>query len=206
MFDFSLEDYEKKYDLLVGVDEVGRGPLAGPVVACAIIMPKNSIIDGVMDSKKCSPKNREALDLLIREEAIAIGIGIEDEQSIDEINIKAATRKAMKTAVENMKDPLGNPIQGEMVFIDAEEIDTDLPQISIIKGDDRCYPIACASIVAKVYRDRMMVEYDNEYPEYGFSAHKGYGTKKHREAILEYGPCSIHRRTFLRKILNEYSK
>lgn len=203
MFDFSLEEYEKKYEFLAGVDEVGRGPLAGPVVACAVVMPKGLLIEGVKDSKKLTPKKREALDLLIRENAIGIGIGIEDEKSIDDINIKQATRKAMKQALENIISSTGEKISPEMVFVDAENIDCTIPQESIIKGDDRCFIIACASIVAKVLRDKMMIDYEEQYPGYDFAKNKGYGTKKHREALLEIGPCPIHRKTFLRKILNE---
>ncbi len=202
MFDFSLEEYEKKYNLLAGVDEVGRGPLAGPVVACAVIMPKGMIIEGVKDSKKLTPKKRDMLDLLIREHALGIGIGIEDEKSIDEINIKQATRKAMKTALDNIFTKEGEKISADIVFVDAEKIDCQIPQESLIKGDDRCFIIACASIVAKVLRDKMMVEYEEQYPGYDFAKNKGYGTKKHREALLEIGPCSIHRKTFLRKILH----
>lgn len=202
MFDFSLEEYEKKYNLLAGVDEVGRGPLAGPVVACAVIMPKGMIIEGVKDSKKLTPKKRNMLDLLIREHALGIGIGIEDEKSIDEINIKQATRKAMKTALDNIFTKEGEKISADIVFVDAENIDCQIPQESLIKGDDRCFIIACASIVAKVLRDKMMIEYEEQYPGYDFAKNKGYGTKKHREALLEIGPCPIHRKTFLRKILH----
>lgn len=201
MFDFDIEPYYEKYINLAGVDEVGRGPLAGPVVACAVIMPKGKYIDGIKDSKKLSEKKRIILDKAIREEAIAIGIGVVDEKVIDEINIKQATLKAMKIAVENLKDKDGNIIKPDMVFIDAEKIDTEIPQVSLIKGDYRCYPIACASIVAKVFRDAMFIEYDRMYPGYEFLNNKGYGTKKHREAILEKGIVDIHRRSFLKKIL-----
>lgn len=201
MFDFDIEPYYEKYINLAGVDEVGRGPLAGPVVACAVIMPKGKYIDGIKDSKKLLEKKRIILDKAIREEAIAIGIGVVDEKVIDEINIKQATLKAMKIAVERLKDKDGNIIKPDMVFIDAEKIDTEIPQVSLIKGDDRCYPIACASIVAKVFRDAMFIEYDRMYPGYEFLNNKGYGTKKHREAILEKGIVDIHRRSFLKKIL-----
>lgn len=201
MFDFDIEPYYEKYINLAGVDEVGRGPLAGPVVACAVIMPKGKYIDGIKDSKKLSEKKRIILDKAIREEAIAIGIGVVDEKVIDEINIKQATLKAMKIAVESLKDKDGNIIKPDMVFIDVEKIDTEIPQVSLIKGDDRCYPIACASIVAKVFRDAMFIEYDRMYPGYEFLNNKGYGTKKHREAILEKGIVDIHRRSFLKKIL-----
>ncbi|MDO5649827.1 MAG: ribonuclease HII [Gallicola sp.] len=202
MFDFSLEEYEKNYEYLAGVDEVGRGPLAGPVVACAVVMPKGILIEGVKDSKKLTPKKRDALDLLIRDKALGIGIGIEREASIDEINIKQATRKAMKTALENIRTKEGEKIEADIVFVDAEQIDCSIPQESLIKGDDRCFIIACASIVAKVLRDKMMVEYEKDYPGYDFANNKGYGTKKHRQALLEIGPCPIHRKTFLRKILH----
>lgn len=203
MFDFDIEPYYKDYKYLAGVDEVGRGPLAGPVVACAIIMPKGKYIEGIKDSKKLSEKKRNTLDKIIREEAVAIGIGVVDEKLIDEINIKQATLKAMKIAVENLKDREGNLIKPDMVFVDAEKIDIEIPQESLIKGDDRCYPIACASIVAKVFRDAMFIEYDRLYPGYEFINNKGYGTKKHREAILEKGIVEIHRRSFLTKILGK---
>lgn len=201
MFDFDIESFYEKYDFIAGVDEVGRGPLAGPVVSCAVIMPKHKYIDGIKDSKKLSEKKRIKFDELIREEAVAIGIGVVDEKVIDEINIKQATRLAMKIAVENMKTKNGDIIKPEIVFIDAEEIDINIPQQALIKGDDRCYPIACASIVAKVYRDKMFIEYDEKYPGYDFLNNKGYGTKRHREAILEKGIIEIHRKSFLKKIL-----
>lgn len=206
MFDFDLRDYERDYEFIAGVDEVGRGPLAGPVVACAVIMPKGEEIPGVMDSKKLTPKKREALDKIIREKAIAIGIGMMDEKAIDEINIRQATLRAMKEAVLNLKDAKGNLFKPGYIFVDAEKIDIDIPQEALIKGDDHCYPIACASILAKVYRDNIMVKYEDVYPGYDLAKNKGYGTKKHREALLEKGPTPIHRRSFLRKILNGKNK
>lgn len=195
-------DILKKYTgkLICGVDEVGRGPLAGPVVACAVIMG-NEKIDGVKDSKKLSAKKREALNKEIIEKAKAIGIGVVDEKVIDEINIKQATRLAMRIAVTDLKDKSGNIVRPDVVMIDAENIDMDIEQVSIIKGDELIYEISCASIVAKVLRDSYFIELDEKYPGYDFLNNKGYGTKKHREALLEMGPTPIHRKTFLKKIL-----
>lgn len=195
-------DILKKYmgKLICGVDEVGRGPLAGPVVACAVIMG-NEKIDGVKDSKKLSAKKREALNKEIIEKAKAIGIGVVDEKVIDEINIKQATRLAMRIAVTDLKDKSGNIVRPDVVMIDAENIDMDIEQVSIIKGDELIYEISCASIVAKVLRDSYFIELDEKYPGYDFLNNKGYGTKKHREALLEMGPTPIHRKTFLKKIL-----
>ena len=195
-------DILKKYSgkLICGVDEVGRGPLAGPVVACAVIMG-NEKIDGVKDSKKLSAKKREALNKEIIEKAKAIGIGVVDEKVIDEINIKQATRLAMRIAVADLKDKSGNIVRPDVVMIDAENIDMDIEQVSIIKGDELIYEISCASIVAMVLRDSYFIELDEKYPGYDFLNNKGYGTKKHREALLEMGPTPIHRKTFLKKIL-----
>ncbi|WP_055078958.1 ribonuclease HII [Lagierella massiliensis] len=195
-------DILKKYSgkLICGVDEVGRGPLAGPVVACAVIMG-NEKIDGVKDSKQLSAKKREALNKEIIEKAKAIGIGVVDEKVIDEINIKQATRLAMRIAVADLKDKSGNIVRPDVVMIDAENIDMDIEQVSIIKGDELIYEISCASIVAKVLRDSYFIELDEKYPGYDFLNNKGYGTKKHREALLEMGPTPIHRKTFLKKIL-----
>lgn len=203
MIDFKMEGYYEKYKLIAGIDEVGRGPLAGPVVSCAAIMPNGEFIEGVKDSKKLSEKKRILLDEKIRENAIAIGIGIVDEKTIDNINIKQATRLSMKYAVENLIDKNGNKIIPEILFIDAENIDLNIKQVSLIKGDDHCYNIACASIVAKVFRDSMFVEYEQEYPGYDLIKNKGYGTKSHREAILKLGVTPIHRKTFLKKLLGE---
>lgn len=195
-------DVLKKYSgkLICGVDEVGRGPLAGPVVACAVIMGDEHI-EGVKDSKKLSAKKREALNKKIIERAKAIGVGVIDERVIDEINIKQATRLAMKIAVEDLKDKQGRKVRPDVVMIDAEHIDIDIEQVSLIKGDDLIYEISCASIVAKVLRDSYFIELDEKYPGYDFLNNKGYGTKKHREALLELGPTPIHRKTFLKKIL-----
>lgn len=195
-----LDELNKKIELLklaCGVDEVGRGPIAGPVVACAIIMPVQEKIEGVKDSKKLSEKKREKLSKEILDSAVAWGVGVVDERKIDEINILQATLLAMKTAVESMKDSSGNIVEPELVLVDAEHINIDYPQISVIKGDDRVYAISCASIVAKVYRDRIMIDYGKNYPEYLFEKHKGYGTKAHYEAIKKHGILPIHRRSFL---------
>ena len=195
-------DVLKKYSgkIICGVDEVGRGPLAGPVVACAVIM-EGEHIEGVKDSKKLSAKKRETLNKEIIEKAKAIGIGVIDEKVIDEINIKQATRLAMKIAVEDLKDKQGRVVRPDVVMIDAEHIDIDIEQVSLIKGDELVYEISCASFVAKVLRDSYFIELDEKYPGYDFLNNKGYGTKKHREALLELGPTPIHRKTFLKKIL-----
>lgn len=183
--------------LVCGIDEVGRGPLAGPVVACAIIMPHGEKIQGVRDSKKLSEKKREQLYDTILDQCLAWGIGQCDERMIDAINIRRATLVAMREALLSLKTKKGEILVPDLVLVDAEHIETDLEQISVVHGDDRIYAISCASIVAKVRRDRMMRAYDARYPEYGFAAHKGYGTKAHYAAIREHGILPIHRRSFL---------
>jgi len=182
---------------IAGADEAGRGPLAGPVVAACVIMPFFDFIEGVNDSKKLTPKNRERLYDLITKHAIAWGVGIVDEKQIDEINILCAARRAFEIAVNSLS------IKPYHLFTDAMNVNLEIPYTSLIKGDERVYSIAAASIVAKVTRDALMCEYDKIYPEYGFAQHKGYGTKQHREAILKYGACEIHRKTFLKKLLPE---
>ncbi|MDY6064759.1 MAG: ribonuclease HII [Finegoldia sp.] len=200
MFEIDFRDFEE--NLICGIDEVGRGPLAGPVVTCAIIMPKDQEpIEGVRDSKKLSEKKRLLYKDLILESCIGYAVNFTSEKVIDEINIKQATRLSMKKSLESIRDKDNKLIRPDLVLIDAETIDTDIKQKSFIKGDDRLYPIACASIVAKVIRDQYMVDMSKLYPEYGFEKHKGYGTKLHREMIVEHGPCPIHRRTFLKKII-----
>ncbi len=193
-------DYEKNFSetLIAGIDEAGRGPLAGPVVCACVIMPlgEEDIIEGVNDSKQLSEKKREYLYSKIIEKAISYSIVEVDEKTIDEINIYQATRLGMKKALEGLK------IKPQRVLIDAMRIDTELPQNSIIKGDTLSYNIAAASILAKVYRDRLMERYDKIYPQYGFAKHKGYGTKSHYEALKKYGKSQIHRESFL-KNLNE---
>lgn len=189
---YEKEYYSKGYNCICGIDEAGRGPLAGPVVAGAVILPKDCLIEGVNDSKKISEKKREKLYDDITKNALAWAVGVVDNNVIDEINILNATRKAMKMAIEGLK------IKPDYILIDAEKkVDTDgIPYLPIIKGDALSISIAAASIIAKVTRDRMMREYDEIFPMYGFGKHKGYGTKAHIEAIGKYGICMIHRKTF----------
>ena len=182
------------YAAVCGVDEVGRGPLAGPVVCAAVIMPQNAVIEGVDDSKKLSAKKREVLDVLIRQNAIAYAICRIEPQVIDEINILEATRLCMKNAVESLAVSPG------FVLTDGNmTLDISIPQRSLIKGDSLCYSIGAASIIAKVYRDKIMDEYALIYPQYGFEKNKGYGTAAHIAAIKEAGICPIHRRSFTKK-------
>lgn len=202
MLQIENEIYEKGYKYIACIDEVGRGCLAGNVVTCAIIMPKDILIEGVNDSKKLTPKKRDKLFDEIMDKAIAVGIGELDSKVIDEINIKNATKMAMLLAIANLKTKDGQSIYPDYLLIDAEKLDTDIPQSNIIKGDATCHGIAAASIVAKVTRDRQMIELDDKYPEYNFKSNKGYGTKDHVEALLKYGPKDIHRMTFLKKILD----
>lgn len=201
MLEIENKLYETGYEYVACIDEVGRGCLFGEVVACAIIMPKGISISGVKDSKKLTPKKREELYDIILEKSIAYGIGRVDNRVIDEINIKQATRLAMKYAVENLKDDLGNTVKPDFLLIDAESIDLDIVQESINKGDSLSHGIACASIIAKVFRDKLCNNWDGIYPNYGIGKHKGYGTKAHVEAIKKFGPTNFHRNTFLRKIL-----
>lgn len=188
--------YEKGYEYIAGMDEVGRGPLAGPVVSCTLILPQDSHLLYINDSKKISISKREALFEKIKEEALSIGIGIVDNDMIDEVNIYEGTKQSMKDAIDNSQ------ISPQMVLIDAMYIDgLSIAQKSIIKGDEKCYSIAAASIVAKVTRDKMMDTYDEMYPEYHFKSNKGYGTQEHIDAIHKYGTCPIHRMSFLNNIL-----
>lgn len=192
-----MQVFERKYQefsYICGIDEAGRGPLAGPVVAGACILPKDVRILYLNDSKKVSKKKRELLYDEITEKALAWGVGIVSEQRIDEINILEATREAMRKAVESLS------ITPDLLLIDAVHIpEMQMKQVGIVKGDQRSISIAAASILAKVTRDRMMVEYDNAFPEYGFAKHKGYGTAYHRARLKEFGPCPIHRVTYLKK-------
>ncbi len=187
---------EEKIKYICGIDEAGRGPLAGPVVVASVIMPEDSMIEGVNDSKKVSEKKREKLFEQIKEEAISYGIGIIWQEEIDEINILEATKKALTKSLEEMKT------KPELILVDAlTKINTlGIPYRSVIKGDAKVYSISAASIIAKVTRDRIMREMDEIYPQYGFSKHKGYGTAKHMEAIREFGLCPIHRKTFTKNI------
>ncbi|SCY84623.1 ribonuclease HII [Alkaliphilus peptidifermentans] len=189
------------YEKIACMDEVGRGCLFGSVLAAAVILPKGLYIEGVRDSKKLSAKKREVLYEAIKEQAIAIGVGTVSAKIIDEINIKNATRLAMKKAIKSLKDSEGNIVVPEYLLIDAESIDIEIPQTAIIKGDDTSHGIAAASIVAKVIRDRMCLKWAEEYPNYGIDQHKGYGTKLHREALLNHGPSQLHRKTFIKKIM-----
>lgn len=202
MLKIEQELWNKGYEYLACIDEVGRGCLAGSVVTCAVIMPKDVLIEGVNDSKKLTHKKREQLFDVIMEKAVAVGIGEMSCEKVDEINIKNATKLAMLQAVENLRDKEGNKVVPDYLLIDAEKLDTYIPQLNIVKGDAKCHGIAAASIVAKVTRDRQMDEADKTYPEYNLAKNKGYGTKEHIDALLEYGPTEIHRKTFLKKIMN----
>ena len=189
--------YSDKVKYIAGIDEAGRGPLAGPVVVGIVILPKDSMIEGVNDSKKVSEKKREKVYEEIIKEAIDWGVGICDQNEIDDINILQATKLALTRAIESLKT------KPDLILVDAlTNIDTKgIPYRSIIKGDAKEYSIAAASIIAKVTRDRMMYEYDKIYPQYGFAGHKGYGTAKHIAAIKENGPCMIHRKTFIKNFM-----
>lgn len=196
----NLWAYERKYgaySAICGIDEVGRGPLAGPVVAGAVILPKDCRILYINDSKQLTPAKREELYDIIMEKAAAVGIGVVSHQRIDEINILQATYEAMRQAISRLL------IVPDLLLNDAVTIPgIDIPQIPIIKGDAKSISIGAASIVAKVYRDRLMVEYDKEYPGYDFASNKGYGSPKHIEYLKQEGPCPIHRQSFLKNLLH----
>ena len=195
----TMKVYEKEYEShgwICGIDEVGRGPLCGPVVASAVILPKDCQILYLNDSKKLSEKKREELYDVIMEQAIAVGVGMATPQRIDEINILQATYEAMRQAISNLN------VKPAVLLNDAVTIpEVDIPQIPIIKGDAKSVSIAAASIIAKVTRDRMMVEFDRMYPGYDLASNKGYGTKVHMEALRTVGPCEIHRKTFIKNIV-----
>lgn len=182
--------YLKGIELIAGVDEVGRGPLIGPVVAAAVILPKNYKLEGLTDSKKLSEKKRDEFYKIIINDAISIGIGIISESVIDEVNIYEATKLAMKEAIDKLN------VKPEHILIDAMPLELDIPTTSIIKGDAKSISIAAASVIAKVTRDSMMYELDKKYPNYGFASHKGYPTKKHIDAINEYGLIEGYRKTY----------
>lgn len=190
MKEFENELYNNGINFIAGIDEVGRGPLVGPVVTAAVILPKDFYDERINDSKKLTEKKRELLYDVIMENALSVGIGISSPEVIDEINILNATKKAMIEAINNLS------IKPEHLLIDAVKLDIDIPQTSIIKGDAKSQSIASASIIAKVTRDRMMVELDKKYPMYDFKHNKGYGTKKHIEALYKYGPLKEHRKSF----------
>lgn len=197
-YSFEAAASEKGFEHVCGIDEAGRGPLAGPVCAAAVILPQGLVIEGLNDSKKLSEKKREKLFDIIKEEAVAYGIGFADEKEIDDINILQATFLAMKRAVENLS------INADYALVDGNRMPAlDIPGETIVKGDAKSPSIAAASILAKVTRDRIMCDMAELYPEYSFEKHKGYGTKVHTEAIKTYGPCPIHRQSFLKKILDK---
>ena len=196
-----MREFENKYSDLgavAGIDKAGRGPLAGPVVAAAVILPKDIFLPFLNDSKKVTEKRRDVLFDQIKQEAIAYGIGIASNALIDEINILQATYEAMREAISKLsKTP-------DILLVDAVHIpDINIKQVGIVKGDAKSVNIAAASILAKVTRDRLMLEYDKIYPEYGFASNKGYGTAKHIEALKAYGACDIHRRSFIGNFVGE---
>lgn len=192
---YELECLAKGYKYIAGVDEVGRGPLAGPVVCSAVIMPIDDLIEGIDDSKKLSEKKRNTLSELIKEKAICYNIAEVSPEVIDQINILEATKLCMKNALEGLK------IKPDIALVDALTLDVDIPVVNIVKGDFLSYSIGAASIVAKVYRDNLMTEYAKQYPEYSFEKHKGYGTAAHCQALRDFGPCAIHRRSFIKKFV-----
>ena len=190
MKEYENELYKQGINYIAGIDEVGRGPLIGPVVTAAVILPKDFYDERINDSKKLTEKKRELLYDVIMENALSVGIGMSSAEVIDEINILEATKKAMLEAIDNLS------IKPEHLLIDAVKLDTIIPQTSIIKGDAKSLSIASASIIAKVTRDRMLVELDKLHPEYDFKHNKGYGTKKHIEPLYKYGALSEHRKSF----------
>lgn len=195
--EFEKQALSEGYSLICGIDEAGRGPLAGPVVAAAVILPRGHVVEGINDSKKLTERKREALFEKICEEATAFGIGSATAEEIDQINILQATFLAMRRAVEQL------PVQPEIALIDGNQRPgLSLMERTIVKGDAKSASIAAASILAKVTRDRYMRQMDAAYPAYQFAKHKGYGTKLHYEMLAEYGLCPIHRRSFLKKVLN----
>ncbi len=199
-----MPDYEyenavksKGFKLVCGVDEAGRGPLAGPVCAAAVILPENAVIEGLNDSKKLSEKKREALYDVIKEKAIAFCVAYGTLEEIETLNILQATFLAMNRAID------GLAVKPDFALIDGNRVPKDIkiPCETVVKGDGKSMSVAAASVLAKVTRDRLMLEYDKKYPEYDFKKHKGYGTKEHTELIKKYGPCEIHRMSFLKNIL-----
>ena len=197
-YEFEHKAHEEGFAVVCGVDEAGRGPLAGPVYAAAVILPDGLEDMGINDSKKMSEKKREALFDIIIENATAYGRGFATETEIDEINILNATFLAMRRAVEAMG------VKPDLVLVDGNrKPNTGYEEITLVKGDAKSISISAASILAKVSRDRLLTEYDEKYPQYNFKKHKGYGTKEHTDLILKYGPCEIHRLSFLKKLLGE---
>ena len=192
LYQYEKELYQKKIHYIGGVDEVGRGPLVGPVVAACCVLPKDFVLEGLTDSKKLTEKKREQFYPYIMEHCLAYGIGIVSPEIIDEINIYEATKIAMKQAIEEVQKKI--PL--EHVLIDAMKLDLNIPSTSIIKGDAKSISIAAASVIAKITRDHMMIELDQKYPMYGYKNHKGYPTKKHIEAMKQYGLIEGYRKTY----------
>jgi hypothetical protein len=196
-----FEHQYARYHYICGIDEAGRGPLAGPVVAAAVILPRDEEILFLNDSKKLSEKKRNALFVEIKQKAIAYGIGIVDHKMIDKINILQATYQAMREAIHQLQ------VKPDLLLNDAVTIpEVDIPQVPIVKGDAKSVSIAAASILAKVTRDELMGKYDTLYPDYGFAKHKGYGTPQHVKVLKEKGACEIHRKTFIGKIVKDKEK
>ncbi len=203
LYQYENELYKQGINYIGGVDEVGRGPLVGPVVSACVVLPKDFILQGLTDSKKLSEKKRDIFFDIIKEQALAIGISIVDAKRIDEINIYQASKEAMIEAIKEVS----LKVKMEHVLIDAMKLDLEIPSTSIIKGDSKSISIAAASVIAKVTRDRIMYQLDDEYPYYGFKNHKGYPTKKHLEALKKYGIVDGYRRTYkpIKDILAEKS-
>lgn len=198
-WEFEEKAWQNGYSAVCGVDEAGRGPLAGPVCAAAVILPAGIVIEGLNDSKKLSEKKREVLFDIITENAVSWSVSLVDEKTIDEINILQATYCAMRQAVEGLPHP------ADFAYIDGNRMEgLDLPYECVVSGDARIPSVAAASIVAKVTRDRLMRDFAVRYPVYGFERHKGYGSRAHHEALLQYGPCPIHRSTFLKKFYEKH--
>ena len=199
LWNYENRCWEAGYETVCGVDEAGRGPLAGPVCAAAVILPRGLDIPGLNDSKKLTAKRREALYDIITEQALAYGIAFASEQEIDEINILQATYRAMKQAVDGLTRP------ADFVYVDGNRSQgLEQPHECVVSGDAKIPSVAAASIIAKVTRDRLMRQFAEQYPQYGFEKHKGYETKAHDEALLEHGPCPIHRMTFLKKFYEKH--
>ncbi|TNJ64270.1 ribonuclease HII [Paenibacillus hemerocallicola] len=199
MLDYERDLWSNGFRAVAGIDEVGRGCLFGDVVAAAVVLPEGIEIEGIDDSKKLSEKKREELYGIISDCALGIGIGRVDAATVDSINIKQAARLAMKQALAKLSET----VTPDYLLVDAEKVDSPIRQLAVIHGDALSQSIAAASIMAKVTRDRLCLQWDLDFPEYGLASHKGYATKTHREAILKYGACPLHRRTFLSGILNE---
>lgn len=194
MLQYERELISKGYKYIAGVDEAGRGPLAGPVVVAAVVMPLDELIDGVNDSKKLSAKKRDTLYELIMQKALRVKTSVISHEIIDDINILNATKRGMTECLDGLE-------QAGAALIDAVKLQASVPTLSIIHGDALSYSIAAASIIAKVTRDRLMLEFDRQYPQYNFAKHKGYGTAEHIKLLKEYGPCQIHRRSFIKNFV-----